>query len=290
MAMRDARFVDVDGLKTRYFEKGEGEPLVLFHGGHFGSSDNVDSADNWDLNWDGFAESFHVYAVDKLGQGYTDNPRSDEEYTMASVVKHAYGFIRRMGLDHVNIVGHSRGGFLVTRLTLEHPELVKTLTIVDSGTTAPGEVKRGTLLARPPEPLLGKESLRWVTERFSAAPTHVTDTWVDARYAIGQLPKYQEAVAKMKTLNQAQFLPRLAEQKAETLAWIQQGRLTTPTLLVWGRNDPSAVLENGLALYDLVAGSTQRAQMRIFNRAGHYAYREHPCDFVETVRSFISLS
>lgn len=36
------------------------------------------------------------------------------------------------------LVGHSRGGYLVTRLTLEHLDRVKTCTIVDSSTTATG--------------------------------------------------------------------------------------------------------------------------------------------------------
>ena len=76
--------------------------MVLFHGGSFGQQDNVDCAEKWDLHWDGFAESFHVYAVDKLGQGFTDNPKSDD-YTIRVVVQHAYGFINVMGLKRVHL-------------------------------------------------------------------------------------------------------------------------------------------------------------------------------------------
>jgi len=57
---------------------------VLFHGGHFGSHDAADCAEDWSLNFDGLAERFHVYAVDKIGQGFTDNPQRDEDYTMAA--------------------------------------------------------------------------------------------------------------------------------------------------------------------------------------------------------------
>jgi 2-hydroxy-6-oxonona-2,4-dienedioate hydrolase len=290
MGMPSEQFVNVDGVRTRYFEQGQGEPLVLFHGGHFGSPDNVDLADNWDLNLPGLAKWFRVFAVDKLGQGWTDNPKTDDDYTMTAVVQHAYRFLCTMGLSNVHVVGHSRGGYLVTRLTLEHPELIKTLVIVDSGTTAPGEVKRGTLLANPPQPLLSKESLRWVTERFSATYDHITDGWLEVRFRNGQTAKYQEAVAKMATLASTHFLPHLLKQKEETLAWIRQGRLKTPTLLVWGKDDPSAILENGLALFDLIASSAPCAQMHIFSRAGHYAYREHPEAFNEVVRAFITSS
>jgi 2-hydroxy-6-oxo-6-(2'-carboxyphenyl)-hexa-2,4-dienoate hydrolase len=59
------------------------------------------------LNFDGLAELFHVFAVDKIGQGFTDNPKRDEDYTMAAVVQHAYGFLRTLGLRKRS----SRGAF-----------------------------------------------------------------------------------------------------------------------------------------------------------------------------------
>jgi len=73
--MTEEKYVDVDGIKTRYFEKDSGPLVVLFHGGHFGSQDTADCAEDWSLNFDGLAERFHVFAVDKIGQGFTDNPK-----------------------------------------------------------------------------------------------------------------------------------------------------------------------------------------------------------------------
>lgn len=116
--MKNPKFVDVDGIRTRYFDDGEGEPLVLVHGGNCGDNDNVDLASNWDLNWPWLVKSFHVYALDKLGQGFTDLPRRDEDYHFGCVVHHAYGFIRALGLRQVHLVGHSRGGYVSTRLAL----------------------------------------------------------------------------------------------------------------------------------------------------------------------------
>lgn len=298
--MQNPKFVDIDGIRTRYFEAGQGESLVLFHGGHFGATDNVDLANNWDLNWPYLVKSFHCYAPDKLGQGFTDLPKRDEDYTMAAVIDHAYKFIKAMGLSSVHLVGHSRGGYLVTRLTLEHPELVSTLTIVDSSTTAPGENpsnaqerdqgRRGRLLAAAPRPLLSRESLRWVTQQFSATYEHITDAWLDVRCEVAELSKTRESIRKMEDLASTVFLPHIARQKEETHRWIREGRLKTPTLLVWGKDDPSAVLSGGLALFDMLAASTPRAQMHIFNRAGHYSYREHPEDFARVVSSFIVAS
>ena len=102
--MESPKFVDVDGIKTRYFEGGSGETLVLVHGGQFGS---IYSADVWSLNFDILCEHFHVYAFDKLGQGYTDNPKTDAEYTMKAVIEHTYQFLRTVGIQKANLLGHS---------------------------------------------------------------------------------------------------------------------------------------------------------------------------------------
>ena len=52
-----------------------------------------------------------------------------------------------MGLKNVHVVGHSRGGYLVARLTLEHPEIIRSCIIVDSGTLAPGPPNTQFLLS-----------------------------------------------------------------------------------------------------------------------------------------------
>ena len=287
--MMGEKFFDVDGVRTRYFEKGDGPVLVLFHGGHFGSHDAADSADDWGLNFDGLAQWFRVIAVDKIGQGHTDNPKRDEDYTMAAVVQHAYGFLKALGLRDVHPLGHSRGAYLVARLCLEHPELFKSCILIDTNTLAPGISKNEIVMANPPQPRLSRESQRWIFQRYSFSFEHITDGWLDAVTAIAALPKYQQAVYKMETLGlrTTRFLPHLARQKDETLGWIRDRGFGIPTLLLWGFNDPTATLDQGHALFDLIAHGTSDSRMHIFNRAGHFTYREHPAEFNDLIRTFV---
>jgi 2-hydroxy-6-oxonona-2,4-dienedioate hydrolase len=287
--MTGEKFIDVDGIRTRYFEKGDGPVVVLFHGGLFGSNDAADCAEDWGLNFDGLAKWFHVYAVDKIGQGHTDNPKTDADYTMSTVVQHAYGFLKALNLRNVHAVGHSRGAYLVARLTLEHPELFRSCILADTNTLAPGISKNEMVMANPPLPRLSRESQRWVLQRYSFAFEHITEEWLEAMMRIAALQKYQEAVTKMENtgLRTIRFLPHLARQKDETLGWIRERGLAKPTLLVWGYNDPTATLDQGQALFDLLARSTPDSRMQVFNRAGHFTYREHPVEFNELLRSFI---
>lgn len=287
--MQNEQFVNVNGIRTRYFQKGKGKTVVLFHGSHFGTTDACDSAIDWEMNFDSLSQWFSVYAVDKLGQGHTDNPQRDEDYTMAAVVQHAYGFLQALALRDVHVIGHSRGGYLVARLTLEHPELVKSLIIVDSGTLSPGPSKTEYIMANIPEPRLSRESQRWVFEKYSYKSDHITEGWLDAAVQIAQLPKYQQAVEKMEAegLKNKFFVPQLVLQKEESLNWIMQGRLRTPTLVVWGYNDPTASLRRGQTLFDMIAENTPVAEMHILNHAGHFCYREQPEAFNQAVRGFV---
>ena len=283
--MEQEKYIDVDGVRTRYFEAGSGEPMVLIHGGNFGQSDNVDCAENWALNWPILSQSFHVFAIDKIGQGYTDNPA---DYTIEAITDHVGGFLRTLGLEGVHLVGHSRGGYMATRVTREDQDRIRTLIIVDSGTTSPGLNQfRGRLLAGAPKPLLTRESIAWVSVAFSHSDALLTPEWLDVREAIAKTPKNAEAVAAMNEAGEAKFAASLAKQKDETVDWIKDGNLKVPTMLVWGKNDPSAVLSKGMELFDTVAGSAPRSQMHIFNQAGHYCYREHPKDFANVVTAFV---
>jgi 2-hydroxy-6-oxonona-2,4-dienedioate hydrolase len=287
--MTDPKYLDVDGVKTRYFDSGSGEVLLLVHGSHMGTPDACESALDWEFNFDVLAQNFRVIAMDKLGQGYTGNPKTDAGYTMAATVKHAAGLLQALRLKNVHVVGHSRGGYVVARLTLDNPELVRSCIIVDSGTLAPGPSKTEYIMANAPKPRLSRASQRWCIEHYSFRPNHISEIWLDSCEDIAKSAKYQETVRKMEDegLKRQQFFPHLAVHKEETLNWIIQGKLTQPTLLVWGYNDPTALLKRGHALFEIIADSNPRSEMHVINEAGHFCYREQPEVFNQIITGFV---
>ena len=132
--MGQAKFVDVNGIRTRYFDGGTGEPMVLVHGGQWPSTA---SADTWAPIFDHLAAKFHVYAVDKLGMGFTDNPKTEADFSMDAINDHTLGFIQAVGIRRAVLVGHSRGALPVARIAVDHPDTVSHLVILDSNTLAP---------------------------------------------------------------------------------------------------------------------------------------------------------
>ncbi|MDH3444299.1 MAG: hypothetical protein OEN50_10280, partial [Deltaproteobacteria bacterium] len=139
------------------------------------------------------------------------------------------------------------------------------------------------------QPRLGRDSQRWVLQKYSYGYEHITEEWLDVMMRVAALPKYQEAVKKMEDsgFRVTRFLPHLARQKDETLGIIRDRGLGKATLLAWAYNDPTATIDQGHGLFDLITRKTPDSRMYIFNRAGHFSYREHPAEFNDMLRGFI---
>ena len=290
MSMKGEKFVDVGGVRTRYVEKGDGDIVVLFHGGNFGAATSADAIEDWGRTIDDLAQWSHVFAIDKLGQGYTGNPKTDDDYTMDAVVKHAHQTLRTLSIEGAHLIGHSRGGYLTCRLTVDYPELVKSCIIVDSNTCAPGTGTNEVVFANRPGDALSRESQRWVLEKYSYSADCVTEDWLDALVDIAQQQKYAETIDKMNNDGYlwTRFLPGLQTDKEDMFRILQTRGIQRPVMQIWGYNDPTVPHAMAFDLYRILAEKERRARWQIFNEAGHFSFREQPRRFNEVVRSFIA--
>jgi pimeloyl-ACP methyl ester carboxylesterase len=263
------RWLDVDGIRTRYFEAGRGRTIVLVHGGTKGDASGGANAEDFHLNFAELAKKFRVISVDRLGQGYTDNPKRDEDWTMAAAVRHMAGFLRAPGYAPYNLVGHSRGGYVVARVTMDDPRLVESCMMIDSNTASPGPGRNEIVFALNPYKAGTLEASRWTYEKYSCTTQHVTNAWIEMKQKITELPKNKIAISKMKDEGflHTRFLPELLEDKEEFFERLKTDGLMRPTLLFWGYNDPTAPLHLGMELYDLLATHQPRTSMHIVNQA-----------------------
>lgn len=284
------QWVEVGGVRTRYFDAGAGEPVLLLHGGTIGDRSAAANAEEWEYNFPAIVEAgYRAIAVDKLGQGFTANPARDEDYSMRGQVRHMAQFMETQGGGPFHVIGHSRGGYVACRLTLEYPELVRSCVIIDSNTCAPGLGRNEIVFACDPHPPGSRASSEWVFRNYSYRPDHVTAAWLDTVDRILALEKHQVAVRKMhdEGLADSVFLISLAADRDELFARLAQEALLRPVLVVWTFNDPTATLDQGYRLYELIARHQSRCQMHVVNEAGHFAHREQPAVFNRVVREFL---
>ncbi len=281
-------FVDVGGLRTRYYEAGRGEPLVLLHGGQFSSYYSLDS---WSLNLPTLAEHFHVYAVDKLGQGYTDNPPTVRDYSFDALLRHTLGWLGAVGITAAHLVGHSRGALLAACLAQAQPGLARTLTIVDSDSLAPSDpthqpgVFYDALDAQAKGPPTAA-SVRLEPDAQAYSREQVTDDFVARMLEIALLPKTREARRQMRDLKDRVWRPSLMRVKEDALRRIDAEGLPCPTQVIWGFDDRSAPRRLGLALFERIAARTPRAELHLLNQVGHYSFREQPAAFHRLLCAF----
>jgi pimeloyl-ACP methyl ester carboxylesterase len=125
-----ARYVELGGVRTWYDEHGDGEPLVLMHGGL------VDSR-FLEPNLGPLAERFHVYTVDRRGHGHT--PDVDGPITYQLMADDTIAFLEQVVGAPAHLVGHSDGAMVAMLVALQRPELVKRLVLISGGFDKSGE-------------------------------------------------------------------------------------------------------------------------------------------------------
>src|SRR5439155_25658072 len=101
------------------------QPIILIHG--FTASVYV-----WKTVAPMLADAgFRVIAVDLIGFGYSEKP-SWFDYSIQSQARMISRFMNRLGIGRATIVGNSYGGAVALMLTLDYPESVEKLVLVDA--------------------------------------------------------------------------------------------------------------------------------------------------------------
>jgi pimeloyl-ACP methyl ester carboxylesterase len=298
-----AKFVDANGIRTRYYDYGQGEAIVLVHGGEPENA-LTSSANTWSRNIRALSRRFRVLALDRLAQGLTANPRRDEDFGPQAEAEHIYQFIRAMKLEKVHLVGHSSGGARLFYLALQHPEIVKTLTAVASAggewalTTRSGSRLNGVVAKCPPADAANAESLkcRAMALAYSASPEVFPPDFLKAQQWMANLPKASEARKRVAAIRAAGPRPEAAgrdyfevmREKARSSA------LQVPILIYGGKQDPlhwdiadAHALQGEMGFFDAVGEKNPRVKFIIINKCGHLPHREHPEQFNADLIQFI---
>ena len=121
--------IDIDGLAVFYETEGDGDAIVLLHGG---------MADNstWSAQFSGLSPHRRVVAPERQAQGHT--PDRPGPLTYQAMADQTVTFLNALKLAPVDLLGWSDGGMVGTLIAAEHPELVRTLIVTGSGFSSAG--------------------------------------------------------------------------------------------------------------------------------------------------------
>ena len=108
----------VNDIQMYYAVYGEGEPVLLIHGG-------LGNADVWGFQVPALAESHKVIVADSRGHGRST--RSDKPFGYELMADDYLALLDHLGIDKVALVGWSDGGIIGLDIAIRHPERLSRL-------------------------------------------------------------------------------------------------------------------------------------------------------------------
>lgn len=127
MVRDSVHYVDVDGARLFVRSVGDGVPLVIVHGGP-GMSHDYFTPQLIDL----LASDYRLIFYDQRGSGRSTGVEDTAQLTMARFVEDLETLRKSLGIDQLNLLGHSFGGLLAMYYAVEYPDAVGRLLLVDS--------------------------------------------------------------------------------------------------------------------------------------------------------------
>ena len=267
-------FIDVDGVRLHYVERGEGPALVLLHG-------NGLMADEFDLGslLENASRPYRVIAFDRPGFGHSQRP-DQTRWTPEEQARLFYKALHQMGVERPIVVGHSGGALVALAMALDFPKYVRAITLVSgyyypsplpaaaliSASNVPGI---GHLLRYAIAPLLGRMLWpRLVKHLFAPAP-------VPERFA--QLPKWMALRPSQLGASSAEIammVPSAARLSA------RYRELTLPIAIIAGSGDKMVSADQNAVRFH---NEVQHSELIVEDAVGHMAHHADPARLMQAV-------
>lgn len=244
----------IDNLLIKYSKAGEpgGRAVLFLHG--------------WRSNkeiWREVIEKYNnrkieKYTIDFPGFGGSQMP--SRTFSVSDYVEVVKGFIEKLDLKNVMVVGHSFGGRVGIKLAAKYPSAIAKLVLVDSAGFATG-LKRKNLY----------QSLAKVVKPF-----------FKPRFMQGLRKKIYRQIGAEDYLATPELQSTFVKITGEDLAEDMK-KITCPTLIVYGENDKDTPAAFGHKMNALIPGS----KYLIIKDAGHFSFLDRPGEFAKILADFI---
>jgi pimeloyl-ACP methyl ester carboxylesterase len=268
------QFVEAGGIRFAYrkFGRNSGVPLILL--GHFRST-----MENWDpAVTDGLGKDRPIILFSNAGIGLTTG---DTPNTVAEMSRDAILFIDALGLNQVDLLGFSLGGFIAQQITLDRPYLVRRLVLAGTGPeggqdmqTYIPEVQKVATNAIPVVDdflylFFSPSRASQMAGRAFWERRHQRETDLEPASSMAVMLAQAEAIGAWGISNPA--FPRLHEIKQ-------------PVLIANGHNDIVVPTINSYILFKHIVGS----RLILYPDSGHGFLFQFAEEFVRDVNSFLA--
>ncbi len=257
---------------------GAGTPLVLVNGGPGFDHGYMHCSDTWDR----LAANRKIVFFDQRGNGRSSDIKEGQSCLLADQIADLDALRAHLGLEKMDLLGHSWGGYLVMAYAARHPERIRRLMIVDS---AAPKIQDTVFLFKNiyPETVTREENLAFAVELGDEAAISA------------DLHEYMSMLFYSPAARDA-MLARSGEliyhQSVNKSVWndLQRFDLTPelskfrfPTLVVTGRYDFNVAPSVAWEIHRAIPGS----ELAVFEKSGHLPYCDESEAFATRVEEFL---
>jgi 2-hydroxymuconate-semialdehyde hydrolase len=268
----ESRTIGVDGLSTSYLEAGNGDPVVLLHGGEFGISAEI----AWEETIPALAERYRVLAPDMLGFGQSAKV-IDFNDGRGMRIRHIARFCAELGVGSAHFVGNSMGAInLLVDATSDSPLLpMRSLVAICGG----GDIQRNQHMQALYDYDASLPAMRLIVEALFQDPKYPADEdYVRRRYESSIAPGAWEALAAARFRRPGAPPPPAPSRNRA------YERVTVPALVVEGAGDK--LLPTGWAKE--IADQLPHGRSAVIEAAGHCPQIERPADTNALLLEFLA--
>lgn len=216
-------------------------------------------------------DRYRCVTIDFRGQG--DSPRALGGYDMDTLTVDVAELLRHLQIPVVNFVGLSMGGFVGMRLASRNPEIVHTLTLMDTAATAeePANRAKYKMLSKVYR-VAGIKSLRSRVTPIMLAPGNEQAPWV------------QEWLSRLERTDRAGLVRAIDSVADRDPCEAEAIRVIAPTLVMVGEQDAATPPGKSRRLLELITDT----RFHEIPGAGHSPSMERPDEVNSILEAFLS--
>lgn len=270
--------VEVGTHSINYLTAGSGQPLLLIHGGNIGWG-------QWYPNIVELSKNFKIYAIDLPGGGRSSRLDFSKMNLEKDLIDVVYQFIKQIGVEELDIVGSSIGGWIALKLALKKDLQVKKLVLSDciGFTDYMGFAQRilglnflATFLTKTIlKPVRNNKNIeKFLRDVFYNKNASIIKEFIDYFYET------------MTTSHNLLFISRLSSIYGIRKEFILKDvlrKVKSDTLIVWGEKDKLMPIEKNDINFHLIP----KVKLNIIKDAGHIPSIEKSDKFNKVVINFL---
>jgi pimeloyl-ACP methyl ester carboxylesterase len=249
--------IELNGAKIAYAEAGAGETVLLLHG-------TAGSSAQWRSLTDMLRSGCHVVAPDLYGYGESDPWPGNGSFSLAEEVALARAVLPLLR-GPIHLVGYSYGGAVALRFAFQHPERLRSLTLIEpvafhllrDDSQDPGDAR----LVDEVMDIAALISQAAVTGSYQSAMAHFIDYWNGPGAWQHTKPELQNALVRRVPKVALDFWATITESTPRA-AYREIG---APTLILRGTHSPRPTRR----IAEVLADCLPNARLRTIERAGH---------------------